>query len=59
MSGDPRFTGYWAAIRADQTRFTVDAVIRLADNEQEGLRAALNFKQGTIDDLAAEIERLS
>jgi len=58
MSDDPRFTGYWAAIRADLNKQTVDAVIRLADNEQEGLRAALNFKQGIIDDLAAEVQTL-
>ena len=39
MSDDPRFTGYWAAIRADLNKQTVDAVIRLADNEQADLRA--------------------
>ena len=55
MTTDPRFSDYWAAIRADLNKQTVDAVIRLADNEQEGLRAALNFKQGIIDDLAADI----
>ena len=104
MSDDPRFTDYWAAIRADLSKQTVDAVIRLADNEQaelraevdrlaaaatgwkrlydaaitatvdtmhantraeraeaevEGLRAALRFKSGIVEDLAAEIERLS
>ena len=41
MSDDPRFTGYWAAIRADLNKQTVDAVIRLADNEQADLRAEL------------------
>jgi len=59
MSDDPQRIAEWAAaIRADQTRFTVDAAIRLADTEQEGLRAALRFKDGTIEDLAAEIETL-
>ena len=41
MSDDPRFTGYWAAIRADLNKQTVDAVIRLADNEQADLRATI------------------
>jgi hypothetical protein len=80
MTDDPRFSDYWAAIRADLNKQTVDAVIRLADNEQEalqarldqaearvdqltdeaeGLRAALRFKSGIVEDLAAEIERLS
>ena len=65
LTHDARDSRYWAAIRADQSRFTVDAVIRLAENEQadlraeaERLRAALRFKNGTIEDLALVIETL-
>ena len=54
MSDDPRFTGYWAAIRADLNKQTVDAVIRLADNEQAELVARL--RGATDDELARRLE---
>jgi len=38
---DARGSKYWAAFRADESRHTVDAVIRLADNEQAELRATI------------------
>jgi len=52
MSDDPRFTGYWAAIRADLNKQTVDAVIRLADNEQAELVAEVE----TLRDRIAAVE---
>ena len=56
MSDDPRFAGYWAAIRADLSKQTVDAVIRLADNEQEGLRAEVEkWKTAAADFEAAYV----
>ena len=58
MSDDPRFTGYWAAIRADLNKQTVDAVIRLADNEQEGLRARLDQAEARVDQLTDERDEL-
>jgi len=64
MSDDPRFTGYWAAIRADLSKQTVDAVIRLADNEQAAWRkraedAEANFARlagATDDELSRRLE---
>jgi len=50
MSDDPRFTDYWAAIRADLNKQTVDAVIRLADNEQADLRATIERVRELADE---------
>jgi len=55
---------WYAAVHTDSLTRRTEAVIRLADEEQaelrrtiEGLRAALVFKSGVIEDLAGDLER--
>ena len=52
----------YAALNSGRDAAVVQVVLDETDRlrrEVEGLRAALKFKDGTIDDLAAQIERLS